>query len=130
MFALVVFLTIIIALSLAMIVATFAEDVQSSTTLVSAVILPLAFPAFILMYTDIGDLPVVFQYVLKAIPFTHPILDYRYVLVENYRAIAVSIAYLAAIAVVILYATARLFSSERILTAQISWGRRKKKTAE
>ncbi|QDA32037.1 ABC transporter permease [Thermococcus indicus] len=130
LFALVVFLTIIIALSLAMIVATFAEDVQSATTLVSAVILPLAFPAFILMYTDIGDLPVVFQYVLKAIPFTHPILDYRYVLVENYRAIAVSAIYLAAIAVVILYATARLFSSERILTAQISWGRRKKKAAE
>jgi ABC-2 type transport system permease protein len=129
MFAVVVFLTIIISLSLAMIVATFAEDVQSATTLVSAVILPLAFPAFILMYTDIGDLPVVFQYVLKAIPFTHPILDYRYVLVENYRAIALSALYLTIIAVAILYATAWLFSTERILTAQVSWGRRKKKKA-
>jgi len=130
MFAVVVFLTIIISLSLAMIVATFAEDVQSATTLVSAVILPLAFPAFILMYTDIGDLPVVFQYVLKAIPFTHPILDYRYVLVGNYRAIAVSVLYLTIIAVAILYATARLFSTERILTAQVSWSRRKKKKKE
>ncbi|ASJ05122.1 MULTISPECIES: ABC transporter permease [Thermococcus] len=129
MFALVVFLTIIIALSLAMIVATFAEDVQSATTLVSAVILPLAFPAFLLMYTDINDLPAVVKYVLLAIPFTHPVVDYRYVLLSSYTPIAISMAYLAIVAVLILYATAWLFSTERILTAQVSWGRRKKKKA-
>ncbi|ASJ14786.1 ABC transporter permease [Thermococcus radiotolerans] len=129
MFAVVVFLTIIIALSLAMIVATFAEDVQSATTLVSAVILPLAFPAFLLMYTDINDLPAVVKYVLLAIPFTHPVVDYRYVLLSSYTPIAISMAYLTVVAVVILYATAWLFSTERILTAQVSWGRRKKKKA-
>ena len=127
MFAVVVFLTIIIALSLAMIVATFAEDVQSATTLVSAVILPLAFPAFLLMYTDINDLPAVVRYVLLAIPFTHPVIDYRYVLLSNYTPIAMSIVYLAILAVAILYATAWLFSTERILTAQVSWGRRKRR---
>ncbi|ASA78043.1 ABC transporter permease [Thermococcus sp. 5-4] len=129
MFAVVVFLTIIIALSLAMIVATFAEDVQSATTLVSAVILPLAFPAFLLMYTDINDLPAVVKYVLLAIPFTHPVVDYRYVLLSSYTPIAISMTYLTVVAVVILYATAWLFSTERILTAQVSWGRRKKKKA-
>ncbi|WP_258083820.1 ABC transporter permease [Thermococcus thermotolerans] len=126
MFALVVFLTIIIALSLAMIVATFAEDVQSATTLVSAVILPLAFPAFLLMYTDINDLPALVRYVLLAIPFTHPVIDYRYVLLSNYTPLIMSTVYLAVLAVVILYATAWLFSTERILTAQVSWGRKKK----
>ncbi|NJE05238.1 ABC transporter permease [Thermococcus sp. M36] len=126
LFALVVFLTIIIALSLAMIVATFAEDVQSATTLVSAVILPLAFPAFLLMYTDINDLPVMAKYALLAVPFTHPVIDYRYVLLGDYRPLLTSLVYLAAIALLILYATARLFSSERIMTAQVSWGRKKK----
>ncbi|NJE09462.1 ABC transporter permease [Thermococcus sp. MAR1] len=129
MFALVVFLTIIIALSLAMIVATFAEDVQSATTLVSAVILPLAFPAFLLMYTDINDLPALVKYVLLAVPFTHPVVDYRYVLLSSYTPIAISMAYLTVVAVAILYATAWLFSTERILTAGVSWGRRKKKKA-
>ena len=129
-FALVVFLTIIIALSLAMIVATFAEDVQSATTLVSAVILPLAFPAFLLMYTDINDLPALLRYVLLAIPFTHPVIDYRYVLLSNYTPLIMSTVYLGMLAGVILYATAWLFSTERILTAQVSWGRKKKKAAE
>ncbi|WP_297521632.1 ABC transporter permease [Thermococcus sp.] len=127
LFAIVVFLTIIIALGLAMIVATFAEDVQSATTLVSATILPLAFPAFLLMYTDINDLPLAVKYILLAIPFTHPVVDYRYVLLSNYTPLLISLAYLAVIAVVTLYATARLFSSERILTAQVSWGRKKRK---
>ncbi len=127
LFALVVFTTIIIALSLAMIVATFAEDVQSATTLVSAVILPLAFPAFLLMYTDINDLPSFVKYVLLAIPFTHPVIDYRYVLLSDYRPLVISLIYLAIMALAILYATARLFSSERIMTAQVSWGRKKKR---
>ena len=126
LFALIVFLTIIIALGLAMIVATFAEDVQSATTLVSATILPLAFPAFLLMYTDINDLPLAVKYILLAIPFTHPVVDYRYVLLSNYTPLLISLAYLAVIAVVTLYATARLFSSERIMTAQVSWGRKKR----
>jgi ABC-2 type transport system permease protein len=127
LFALVVFLTIIIALALAMVVATFAEDVQSATTLVSAVILPLAFPAFLLMYTDINDMPTVAKYILLAIPFTHPVVDYRYVLLSDYEPLLLSTLYLAVAAVLILYATARLFSSERIMTAQVSWGRKKKK---
>ena len=130
MFALVVFLTIIISLSLAMIVATFAEDVQSATTLVSAVILPLAFPAFLLMYTDLNDLPTVVRYVLLAIPFTHPVIDYRYVLLSSYGPIALSLLYLAIVAGGILYATAWLFSTERILTANVRWGRKRKKSAE
>jgi len=91
LFALAVFLTIIIALSLAMIVAVFAEDVQSATTLVSAVIMPLAFPAFLLMYTDINALSPVARYALLAIPFTHPIIDYRHVLMGSYRPVVFSV---------------------------------------
>jgi len=127
LFAAVVFLTIIIALGLAMIVATFAEDVQSATTLVSATILPLAFPAFLLMYTDINDLPPVIKYLLLAIPFTHPIVDYRHVLLNNYAPLLVSLAYMTVVALLILYATARLFASERVITARIGWKLGKKK---
>ncbi len=123
MFALVVFLAIIIALGLAMMVATFAEDVQSATTLVSAVILPLAFPAFLLMYTDVNDLPALARYALLTIPFTHPVVDYRYVLMRDYAPMGgISLAYLAIVAIAVLYATARLFSTEKILTAQVRWG--------
>ncbi len=124
LFALIIFLTIIFSLSLAMILAIFAQDVQSANTVVSSVILPLAFPAFILMYTGIGELPAAARYALLADPFTHPIVAYQYMLSGNYTGMLTSIAYLAVLAALTLYTTARIFSTEKVLTAKIGRGRK------
>ncbi len=126
LFALVVFLTIAFSLSLAMLLAVFAEDVQSANTVVSSVILPLAFPAFLLMFTDLGELPTIARYGLLIDPFTHPIVAYRYALGGDYAALLWSIGYLSVVAGVTLYLTAKVFSSEKLLTARISWGKRRK----
>lgn len=125
LFALVVFLTIVFALSLAMLLAAFAEDVQSANTVVSSVILPLAFPAFLLTFTNLEDLPAAAKYGLLADPFTHPLIAYRYALGNDYTALLWSVAYLSVVAGVTLYLTARVFSSEKLLTARIRWGRKK-----
>ncbi len=125
LFSLVVFLTIVFALSLAMVLAVFAEDVQSANTVVSSVILPLAFPAFLLMFVDLSQLPAAARYALLAIPFTHPVAAYRYALTGAYGPLALSIAYLTAAAGLTLYLAAWIFSSEKVLTARISWGKKK-----
>lgn len=126
LFALVVFLTIVFALSLAMLLAVYAEDVQSANTVVSSVILPLAFPAFLLMFVDLSQLPVFARYGLLAIPFTHPIAAYRYAITGEYAPMLFSVAYLAVVALITLYLTARVFSSEKVLTAKISWGKKRR----
>ncbi|NPA47465.1 MAG: ABC transporter permease [Thermococci archaeon] len=123
--AIVIFLAVVFSLSLAMLIAVFAEDVQTASTLVSAVVLPLAFPSFILMYTSIYSLPACIRWLLLAIPFTHPIVDYRKLLMGNYSFVILSVLYLTLIALVTLYVTARVFSTERVLTAQINWGRKR-----
>ncbi|AHL23271.1 ABC transporter permease [Thermococcus nautili] len=125
LFGVVVFLTIAFSLSLAMLLAVFAEDVQSANTVVSSVILPLAFPSFVLMFVDISQLPALWKYLLFASPFTHPVVDYRYLIAKDYTALGASIAYLAIVAGATLYVTARVFASEKILTARLGWGRRK-----
>ena len=127
LFGVVIFLTIAFSLSLAMLLAVFAEDVQSANTVVSSVIFPLAFPSFVLAFVDINDLPTVWRYLLLASPFTHPVLDYRYVITRDYSALGASIVYLTIVAGVTLYATARVFASEKVLTARLGWGRRKRK---
>ncbi|NJF24731.1 ABC transporter permease [Thermococcus sp. Bubb.Bath] len=125
LFSLVVFLTIVFALSLAMVLAVFAEDVQSANTVVSSVILPLAFPAFLLMFVDLSQLPPAARYGLLAIPFTYPVAAYRYALTGAYGPLIISIAYLTAAAGLTLYLAARIFSSEKVLTAKISWGKKR-----
>lgn len=127
LFGLVVFLTIAFSLSLAMLLAVFAEDVQSANTIVSSVILPLAFPTFILMFVDLNQLPTAGRYLLLASPFTHPTFDYRYTLTGNYVALGLSILYLTAVAGITLYATARVFASEKVLTAKLNWNRKLKR---
>ncbi|EEB73335.1 ABC transporter permease [Thermococcus sp. AM4] len=126
LFGVVVFLTIAFSLSLAMLLAVFAEDVQSANTVVSSVILPLAFPTFILSFVDVTQLPPLGRYLLLASPFTHPTLDYRYILMGDYGSVAWSILYLGIAAGVTLYATARIFASEKVLTARIRWGRKRR----
>lgn len=126
LFAVIVFLTIVFALALAMLLAVYAEDVQSANTVVSSVILPLAFPAFLLMFVDLSQLPAFARYGLLAIPFTHPIAAYRYAVTGEYQMMLLSIAYLALVGGATLYLTARIFSSEKVLTAKISWGKGKK----
>ncbi|WP_456421050.1 ABC transporter permease [Thermococcus sp.] len=125
LFGLVIFLTIAFSLSLSMLLALFAEDVQSANAIVSSVILPLAFPSFILMFIDLNGLPTAGRYLLLASPFTHPVVDYRYLITRDYTALGVSIIYLALAAGLTLYVTARIFASEKILTARLSWGRKK-----
>ena len=125
LFGVVVFLTIAFSLSLAMLLAVFAEDVQSANTVVSSVILPLAFPSFVLMFVDISQLSALWKYLLLASPFTHPVVDYRYLIAKDYTALGASIAYLAIVAGATLYVTARVFASEKILTARLGWGRQK-----
>ncbi|EHR79316.1 ABC transporter [Thermococcus litoralis DSM 5473] len=124
LFVLIMFLAMIFALSFAMLLAVFAEDTKSANTVVSAGIMPLAFPTFILMFADIETLPLAIKYLLLAIPFSHPILASRAMLMGEYSTMYASAIYLGAISVLTLFVTARFFTTEKILTAKLRFRRR------
>ncbi len=77
LFALIMFLALLFALSFAMLLAIFAENTKSANTVVSAGIIPLALPTFVLMFADINTFPTAIRYVLLAIPFSHPVIASR-----------------------------------------------------
>ncbi|USS41410.1 ABC transporter permease [Thermococcus aggregans] len=124
LFVLIMFLAMIFALSFAMLLAVFAEDTKSANTVVSAGIMPLAFPTFILMFVDIETLPAVIKYILLAIPFSHPILASRAMLMEQYSTMYASALYLGVISVLTLFVTAKFFTTEKVLTAKLRFKRR------
>ena len=115
------FLAIISALAMSIAIAVFAEDVRSAQTIVGYLYLPIFIPSFILMFTDIKTLPFHIQLLLYAIPFTHPIIASKAALLEDYYVIAIGIIYTALLTIAILYVTAKLFTTEKILTAKISF---------
>ncbi|AEH24104.1 ABC transporter permease [Pyrococcus yayanosii] len=126
LFALTIFLAITFALSLAMLLGIFAEDIRSAGTLVSAVMMPLLFPTFIFMVTDVEALPAIIKYALLAIPFSHPVLASRAMLLGDYGHLYVSVAYLAFVSAAMLYVTARFFRTEKLLTARLKFGKKKR----
>ncbi|MEM3696563.1 MAG: ABC transporter permease [Candidatus Bathyarchaeia archaeon] len=127
------FVTMLLALALAVIMSAFAEDVRSAQSFVSY-IYPLVFiPSIALMYLDINTLPLALKLVLFAIPFSHPVIASKAVIMGDYWIVVFGIVYVSVFTLIIMYAASRLFATEKILTAKLKFkGLRKRRqvTAE
>jgi ABC-2 type transport system permease protein len=127
------FVTMLSALALAVIMSAFAEDVRSAQSFVGY-IYPLIFlPSFALMYLDINTLPPALKIVFYAIPFSHPIIASRAIIMGDYWTAIFGIVYVSVFTIIVMYAASRLFATEKILTAKIRFKRireRSEKTAE
>lgn len=124
----VMFVTLVSALALAISLAVFTDSVRSAQSLTGILIVPLMIPAMILMFSDIDMLPKTVQWILLAIPYTHTMLATKAAFLGNYWLMFRSIAYISVFTVVVLWVAAKIFSTERIITAKFSsFSLRKKK---
>jgi len=114
-----IFVTLVSGLALAISIAVFTDNVRSAQSLVGIIIIPIIIPAIILMFTDLEMLPMTIQWVLLLIPYTHSIVASKAAFLGNYLVVARSIVYITAFTVAVLYLAARIFSTERIITARI-----------
>jgi ABC-2 type transport system permease protein len=115
-----IFITLISGLALAISLSVFMDSVRGAQSLTSFLIIPVAIPAIILMFSDISMLPSSIQLILLAIPYTHSILASKAAFLGDYVIVIRSIAYIAVFTVILLYGAARIFSSERIITARFT----------
>jgi ABC-2 type transport system permease protein len=123
------FVTLLSALALAVIISAFSEDVRGAQSLIGY-IYPLIFiPSFALMYLDVNTLPLALRIVFYAIPYSHPILASKAVIMGDYWTAILGIIYVTAFTVVVMYAASRLFATEKILTAKLKfrWLRKRSK---
>jgi len=117
------FMALLSALALAISVSVFAEDVRGAQALVGPLSILLIFPMLFALFTDIYALPFPLSIILLAIPFTHPILAANVAFTGNYLAAIGGIAYMTIFTVAVLYIAARLFGTEKILTAKLKFRR-------
>jgi ABC-2 type transport system permease protein len=117
----VIFVTLISALAMALSVAVFADSVRSAQSFTSALITPIMIPALVLMFSDIEMLPTSFQYLLLAIPYTHTMIAAKAAFLGDYFVVMRSIFFISIWTVALLYVAARIFSTERIITARFTF---------
>ena len=115
------FVALLSALSMAVVLSAFAEDVRSAQSLVSYVYPFLFIPSFILMYVDINALPLAVKVALYAIPYSHPIIASRAVTMGDYWTAVWGIVYVSIFTLVIMYVASRLFATEKVLTAKLKF---------
>jgi len=124
------FMALLSSLALAISLSVFAEDVRGAQALVGPLTILLVFPMIFTMFTDITALPFPLSTILLAIPFTHPLLAANVAFTGNYSLTIGGIIYMAIFTVGVLYIAARLFGTEKILTAKLKFRKislRKKK---
>ena len=117
------FMSLLSALALAISISVFAEDVRGAQALVGPLSILLIFPMIFTMFTDIYALPFPLMIVLLAIPFTHPMLAARAAFTGDYLTAIIGIVYVTIFTIAVLYIAAKLFGTEKILTARLKFRR-------
>jgi ABC-2 type transport system permease protein len=115
-----IFVTLVSALAMAISLAVFTDNVRSAQSLTGVLVVPIILPAIILMFSDIDMLPQTFQWLILAIPYTHSILASKAAFMGDYWIVLRSIAYISVFTIVVLYIAAKIFSTERIITARFT----------
>lgn len=119
-------LSFISALSLAVLLSVFTKDVRSAQSLMGLLYVPVIVPALVLMFAPIGSLPGAMQAVILAIPFSYPILASQAMYTQQYLLVILGVVYQAVFTAAVLALAARVFSTEKILTAKLELGKKKR----
>ncbi|MCK4636541.1 MAG: ABC transporter permease [Methanomicrobia archaeon] len=122
-----VFIALLAALSLCMILGTFAENYKSAQMLNLPIVALAVLPMFVIMMKDFDTLPLILKIIIFAIPFSHPMMAMRSLMFDNYLFVLVGIAYIAIFSVVMMWIIVKIFSTERVLTAKLSLPKFKRK---
>jgi ABC-2 type transport system permease protein len=121
-----IFLTLALATSLAMVVAVFAEDVRGAQAVIGYLVFPIILPSLMIMIGDLQSFSPALQVVLLSVPFTYAFAFAKMAFVGDMTIGLVGLGYISLWTIGILYLASRVFSSEKILTAKFSFGRKRK----
>ena len=119
------FAGILAALSLALLLGAFAQDTKSAQGVITPVMILLLVPYMLSMTSDVSALSPVLKTVLYAIPFTHAFTAANNILLGRLTPVLLGDAYLGAVVLLSVFAASKIFSSEKILTMKISFGRKR-----
>jgi ABC-2 type transport system permease protein len=123
------FLAILVALALAMILGVLAEDFRSAQNMIMPLMFMVMIPYFISLFADMNTIALPIKIFILAIPFSHPFLVSQNLYLGNYGMIAGGLAYMFVIFVVLVIFAARVFSTDKILTMKLRFGKKKASVA-
>jgi len=123
------FLAILVALALAMILGVLAEDFRSAQNMMMPMMFMVLIPYFLSLFADINTVSLPVKIFILAIPFSHPFLVSQNLYLGNYGMIFGGLAYMLVVFVILVVFAARVFSTDKILTMKLRFGKKRGVTA-
>jgi len=113
------FAALLAGLALCIVLGTFAKNYRSAQTLIFPITALAMISMFTTIFKDFDTLPAVLRILVFAIPFSHPMMAMRALMIDNYPLVISGIAYNAAFTVVMVWMAVRIFNSDRLLTGTV-----------
>jgi len=123
------FVALLAGLSLCIVLGTFAKNYRSAQALVFPITALALISVFITMFKDFDTIPAVLKVLVFAIPFSHPMMAIRALMLDNYSLVMGGIAYTAVFTVIMVAVAVRIFNSDRLLTGSVRKRAARKKLA-
>ena len=124
------FMTILITLSISLVLGALAKDTKSTQTYIMPVMIMAMIPYMLSVFVDITTLSPVLRYLVYAIPFTHTFMATQNVMFDNMTLYWAGLAYQFVLLVLCMTYAVKVFTSDRIFTMTISFGKKKKQSEE
>jgi len=113
------FTALLAGLSLCIVLGTFAKNYRSAQALVFPITALALISVFITMFKDFDTIPAVLKVLVFAIPFSHPMMAMRALMLDNYWLVISGIAYTAVFTIIMVVIAVRIFNSDRLLTGSV-----------
>jgi len=113
------FTALLAGLSLCIVLGTFAKNYRSAQTLIFPITALAMISMFLTIFKDFDTIPAVLRIFVFAIPFSHPMMAMRALMMDNYSLVIGGIAYTAVFMVIMIVVAVRIFNSDRLLTGTV-----------
>ncbi|MBR6336991.1 MAG: ABC transporter permease [Ruminococcus sp.] len=123
------FMTILITLAISLVLGVLVKDSKSAQSYIMPISLMAMVPYMLSMFVDINTLSPALRYVVYAIPFTHTFTAIQNVMFDNMTVFWGGLAYQAVLLVVCMGFAVKVFTSDKIFTMTLSFGKKKQKEA-
>ncbi|MEM0492827.1 MAG: ABC transporter permease [Candidatus Thermoplasmatota archaeon] len=110
------FVTMTGALSLCMLLGSFAKNYKSAQTLTFPITILALIPMFITMFKDFDTLPLALKALVFAIPFSHPMMAPRALMFNDHTLVISGIVYVSLFAIVTISIVVWLFKTDILIT--------------
>jgi ABC-2 type transport system permease protein len=112
------FTALLSGISISMLLGIFSRDFKSAQSMNFPLIALAIFSMIITMFKDFSTLPFALKIITFLIPFIHPMLAIRNLMIGDHSMISWSITYTAFFAVLMIAIISKLFNSDRIIVGK------------